>query len=598
MAPRTLCLVASLAAGLGAAQVALAQSPTARPQSAAARADAGEWRRCSSPDPVERIAGCNRVLSGAGETGENRAIAHRNRGNALRLIGELNAAQADLARAIELDPRVVAAHVDRGALLLELGDVDRADLDFERALKLAPGNAEAMLGRAAVLERRGQPLAALAMLDRLIAIAPRYARAYASRANLLARQRQTDRALADAETAVQLAPDDAWPIEVRGLVHRLREEPAKAKADFDRLIALQPGSPHGYVQRAGVLGDLRQLEAAIADYSTALEVQPRSPFALSGRAWCRYLAGDIHGAIVDASAAIALNDTIAAAWDTRGHALLTHGERKLALADFNAALQRDDGLRGAYVGRARIHIAERRLGEAIADLERALSIPPGGIDDREAGDEAARLLTELRDPRIGPLPGGRPTAPAGSSQPADLSAAPAPVLAPPALGPGAAAGRPEPPIWSTARSATECRLTAQWPDRAIVLFARTGLLGTAPGLQIGIGLDTGAARVKAGAQVASRLASGAGAVAAIDLSRLTVVHGHAPAPGDQRGLVSIGPLQLDAVRRDIDERDTAVLDIDGQPIAYPLGDLAFWLPALEQCALSLPRDAPAGPEQR
>ncbi len=531
------------------------------------------------------------MLEAADEPGERRGIAHRNRGNAHRARGDTTAALADLGRAVELDAGSAVSLTDRGALLLDIDELEQAEADFERALEKSPCHPPALLGRAAVEERRGRPLAAIAALDRAIDLVPGQARAHASRARLLAHLRQLDRALVDAERAMVLAPDDVWAIEARGTVHRLREALAEAKADFDRLVMLSPFEARGYLLRASVHSDLRDHQAAIVDYSAALTRQPRSVEALAGRAWSRHLAGDHTGAIADAEAAQSVDERMPGPWATRGLSLLAKGETVRAHADLEAALQRDDTLRAAWVGRARIRLEAGEPLQALSDLEKAMSLPMGGIDDREAAEAALQLLEEARARSLaGATAEPRPASPLSNRS--EVSPANAAFALPPLRA-------TEPPVWSMSSTAVECRLSAQWDDRALIVFARAGLLGAAPGLQIGLALERSSTQLQSARsqptfpqpqsrqrKVEARLTDMTGAVPSSDLGRRMV----AQALNDDRDVVSIGPLQLEFFAREVTGRDAAVMEIDGEATVYPLGDVAFWLPALEQCARGLPRE--------
>ena len=72
-------------------------------------------------------------------------------------MGDSKRAIVDLTRAIEIDPNLAAAYARRGHAFLALEDLDRAEADFAKALELTPGDAYARSGRAQVYKRRGKP---------------------------------------------------------------------------------------------------------------------------------------------------------------------------------------------------------------------------------------------------------------------------------------------------------------------------------------------------------------------------------------------------------------------------------------------------------
>lgn len=71
----------------------------------------------------------------------NLRVGHLRRGIARAERGAVSEAQADLTRAIELDPTHFMAYLKRGELRLERGETEAALVDLERAAALAPDDA-------------------------------------------------------------------------------------------------------------------------------------------------------------------------------------------------------------------------------------------------------------------------------------------------------------------------------------------------------------------------------------------------------------------------------------------------------------------------
>jgi len=76
-------------------------------------------------------------------------------------------AEAQLARAIELQPRSPAAHAATGTLLAARGQPDRAVAAFQRALELDEEQDDVRLDLARTLEQAGRAAAAQAEYQRL-----------------------------------------------------------------------------------------------------------------------------------------------------------------------------------------------------------------------------------------------------------------------------------------------------------------------------------------------------------------------------------------------------------------------------------------------
>jgi tetratricopeptide (TPR) repeat protein len=104
------------------------------PATAASQRDRDD---CTADDPGRSIAGCTRILQGRGETAQNRAVAHYNRGNAWRATGDNDRAIADYSEAIRLDPKYASAYNNRGTACRAKGDNDRAIADYSEAINRA-----------------------------------------------------------------------------------------------------------------------------------------------------------------------------------------------------------------------------------------------------------------------------------------------------------------------------------------------------------------------------------------------------------------------------------------------------------------------------
>ena len=105
--------------------------------SAAAFAD--DMQDCRSNDPVRAIGACSLVLQSKTESKTNQVAALGYRALAYMRKNELDLANADVKRALELDPKYVFAMSLRGELHMRANRYDRALADFNAALKLQPG---------------------------------------------------------------------------------------------------------------------------------------------------------------------------------------------------------------------------------------------------------------------------------------------------------------------------------------------------------------------------------------------------------------------------------------------------------------------------
>lgn len=132
------------------------------------------------------------------------AIAFLNRGTVLSDAGLLDAAIADLTRAIILDPKMPAAYTDRGNIFANLGKTDLALTDYEQALRADPQFAGALNSRGALYARMGNLDAAFADFNRAVMLEPQSPLAYFNRGNVSWQKNDKDAALADYNAAIRL----------------------------------------------------------------------------------------------------------------------------------------------------------------------------------------------------------------------------------------------------------------------------------------------------------------------------------------------------------------------------------------------------------
>jgi len=118
----------------------------------------------------------------------NSSTAHNNMGVVLYRHGKLEAAAAQYARALRLDPGSAEAHLNLGILLSHQGQLEAAAAQYARALRLDPGSAEAHYNLGVILSRQGKVAAAAAHYAQAVRLNPGYAEAHYNLGVLLSRQ--------------------------------------------------------------------------------------------------------------------------------------------------------------------------------------------------------------------------------------------------------------------------------------------------------------------------------------------------------------------------------------------------------------------------
>ena len=143
-------------------------------------------------------------------------------------------------------PYVERAYFNRGIIHLQARRLEAARADLERAVELNPRSPDAHLARGTLRLRSGALNEALEDLDLAIALDPRYAAAYNKRCVVKAGLGLPAKAIADCEKAVALAPRDHEAWINSGAVYRELGRNADAAASYERALKLIPADPSAH----------------------------------------------------------------------------------------------------------------------------------------------------------------------------------------------------------------------------------------------------------------------------------------------------------------------------------------------------------------
>ena len=133
--------------------------------------------------------------------------------DALHLLGVIAHQRQNYATAIELldraiqqNPRSALAHLNRGNTLKEMGNLQQAIANYEQAIAIHPGYAEAYVNLGIALQESRQSDRALTCYRKAIDLKPDFAEAYFALGNALQEHGQTDAAVVSLQEATRLRP--------------------------------------------------------------------------------------------------------------------------------------------------------------------------------------------------------------------------------------------------------------------------------------------------------------------------------------------------------------------------------------------------------
>lgn len=322
----------------------------------------------NQPDRAAMI--CAAVLKAAPDTVE-----------ALHMLGVIEArrrkpveAEALLARAAGLAPRIGGIHVNLANLLREQGRHDEALERYDHAVGLGPVDVVVLLNRAGALRQLGRPEEALTALDAVIEAFPDSPQARFHRGWLLQKQGRPEAALADHDRGLALwdsggrpATPELVPVHTsRGLCLHETGRPEESLAGFRAVLEIAPNNLESLNNCAVILIDLNRAEEALAYADRAVAAHPDAWTAHRQR-------GHVLGALNRQAAAAACYDRVLAdqpddlaARVNRGTCLRKLHRNRAALADFQRVLDRAPFHREALNNRASLLRDLGRNSEAAA----------------------------------------------------------------------------------------------------------------------------------------------------------------------------------------------------------------------------------------
>jgi len=201
------------------------------------------------------------------------ARAHNNLAWALVPQGRTAEANAQYARAVELQPDYVTGHYNWGVALLDQGRVVEAITQLETAVRLAPDHADAHVNLGNALLRAQRTAEAIPHYEAALRLQPGADVHYDLGLAFLELGR-TDEAIAQLRTAVQLNP--ALPDAHYQLAH-LAERAGRlgdAERGYNQVLQLAPGHAGAHARLGLLLARSARLPAAVEHLRTAVRLAP------------------------------------------------------------------------------------------------------------------------------------------------------------------------------------------------------------------------------------------------------------------------------------------------------------------------------------
>ncbi len=301
---------------------------------------------------------------------------HTNRGNALRALGQHQAALVCYDAAIALQGKNAAAHANRAVTLLEMGQWQAAVASCDAALALVPQDADTHFSRGVGLHALGLLDAAAASYAKAAALRPSHAHAHFNHGNVMLELQQWAQALASYDRALASRLAHAQLHFHRAYALQMLERMQDALSSYDQAIAVQPDYAEAYCNRGLVLNALEQWQAAVASQDQAIGLRADYAEAYSNRGVALQALRQLPAAIASFDQAIAAKPDYAKAYSNRGMAQHESQQLEAAIASYDQAIAIQPDYAEAYSHRGLALHALGQLDAAVASYDQAIALRP------------------------------------------------------------------------------------------------------------------------------------------------------------------------------------------------------------------------------
>lgn len=255
----------------------------------------------------------NKAINDAEENSSSVSFCLRNRANLFLLLGDLDSAEFDFSKAIELSPKEANFYFDRFLFYINnKKDFKSGIKDIDNAIKIDPQNIDYLYARGSVYSD--------------------YLSNYS-------------KAISDFEQILSIDSADIDAINAIGTIYEQQGKLDLALAQYEIGIKLEKSNPAGaafcFSNRAAIYSEQGKLEEALRDYSKAIGLNPTEPAYYSYRGnFYKDVVKNPYDALVDYSLAISLDSSESNYWWHRGKLFSEHlNNQTLAIKDFEQILK-------------------------------------------------------------------------------------------------------------------------------------------------------------------------------------------------------------------------------------------------------------------
>ncbi|KAH9523334.1 hypothetical protein Btru_066421, partial [Bulinus truncatus] len=321
------------------------------------------------------------------------------RGALYRKIGQLKKAEADLDRAISIEPDLLDAYWHRHLLYILQDRKNSALEDLNYIMKRNKNHSGAYRSMAEIYKQQNDITMAIINYSSAIKFNPSDHEAFYQRAQLYEKRGDMLLAMEDYTNAMKIMPYRTDAIMKHGMYYFENENWSNAIHDFTELLKVEPLNAKARLLRGRANAKMNNWVQALEDFSAAIHLDPVNWQAFYQRA-CILRKAHPDKALLDLSVSLLLNDTEEnlMAYLQRGILYNTLGKPEDAIPDFESVLKLNKDIAPAHVNLGLIFMTRHlNYHRAIKKFTSAIKVDPTYVRAYVCRAEAYHKIHELKN---------------------------------------------------------------------------------------------------------------------------------------------------------------------------------------------------------
>jgi tetratricopeptide (TPR) repeat protein len=302
----------------------------------------------------------------AREPGNSFSLGHRAECEAF--LSKDDQALADIAKALDGNPRWIDLRLSKANILLRMGKRDLVEAEADTLTRESPQSNYAWVGAAKIYSAIGLRTKAMQAMDRALAIKPE-AYVYVNRAQVRPAS-DIGGQLADLDAALKLEPAMPEALSIKASILAKQHKYTDALALYDRISKSAADQQWIGVQRAVLLYKAGRISDARQEFAL-VRSQAKSANEMNSLCWAEGTAGImLDDAVEECRDAVKQSGGAPQYVDSLGMALLQSGKLDEALAAYDQAIAKAP-ISASYMGRAIIYARKGDSSRAKVELQAA-----------------------------------------------------------------------------------------------------------------------------------------------------------------------------------------------------------------------------------